>query len=132
MTRFTEGLQLWQQRKKALLGIGALSCTIWLVLAVAFACVGQTLGIDSPVEVYLLLVILITLGAMIPSLPGQIGTTEFLITEGFAVFGIDREQALAFAVLLRLIRLAPISLGYVAALQEGIKLPDIKRKAAQP
>lgn len=131
LANFTAGLQLWRHRRKALLGIGALSCAIWLILAVAFACVGQALRIASPIESYLLLVILITLGAMIPSLPGQIGTTEFLITEGFAIFGIHREKALAFAVLLRLIRLVPIALGYVVALREGIRLPDVRRKAEQ-
>lgn len=132
LTNFAEGLQLWRQRGRALLGVVVLSWAIWLILAVAFACVGRALRITGPAESYLLLVILITLGAMIPSLPGQLGTTEFLITEGFAIFGIGREQALAFAVLLRLIRMVPTGLGYAAALREGIRLPGLKRKAAAP
>ena len=88
--------------------------------------IGRSLDLAVAGQAYLLLVTLITLGSIVPTLPGQIGTTEFLIVGGLAVFAVDKEPALTFAILLRLVRLLPLGLGYVALLRAGLRLSDIK------
>jgi len=122
---FITGLGVWRQ-SKTMLGAVALSCLIWPVLAAAFFFIGQSLGFSIAARAYLLLVALVTLGAIIPTLPGQIGTTEFLVAGGLGVFAVDKEQALAFVILLRLVRLVPLGLGYASLLQAGLGLSDIQ------
>jgi uncharacterized protein (TIRG00374 family) len=122
---FIIGIQFPRQGR-AVIEVIVLSCLIWPVLAVAFFFIGHSLGFSIAAHAYLLLVALITLGAIIPTLPGQIGTTEFLIVGGLSIFAVDKEQALAFVILLRLIRLLPLSLGYVSLLRAGLGLSEIK------
>ncbi len=121
---FIAGLRFPQQ-SKAVIEVIVLSCLIWPVLAVAFFFIGRSLSFSIAAQAYLLLVALITLGAIIPTLPGQIGTTEFLVVGGLSVFAVDKEQALAFVILLRLVRLLPLSLGYVSLLRAGLGLSDV-------
>jgi uncharacterized protein (TIRG00374 family) len=127
---FITGLQVWR-RGRAMLWAIALSCLIWPVLAVAFFFIGRSLGFSIAAQAYLLLVALITLGVIIPTLPGQIGTTEFLVVGGLSVFAVDKEQALAFVILLRLVRLLPLSLGYASLLRAGLGLSDIRSVPAR-
>ncbi len=122
---FVTGLRVLG-RGKFLVAALVLTGLIWPCLALAFFFIGRSLGLAVAGQAYLLLVTLITLGAIVPTLPGQIGTTEFLIVGGLAVFAVDKEPALTFAILLRLVRLLPLGLGYVALLRAGLRLSDIK------
>ena len=47
------------------------------------------------------------------------------------LFSVDKEQALAFVILLRLVRLLPLSLGYVSLLRAGLGLSEIKSLPAR-
>jgi uncharacterized protein (TIRG00374 family) len=127
---FIVGLRFPQQ-STTVISVIVLSCLIWPVLAVAFFCIGHSLDLAIAAQAYLLLVTLITLGAIIPTLPGQIGTTEFLVVGGLSVFAVDKEQALVFVILLRLVRLLPLSLGYVSLLRAGLGLSDIRSVPAR-
>ncbi len=122
---FVTGLQVWGHGR-VMIGAVALTGLIWPCLAVAFFFIGRSLGFAIAVPAYLLLVTLITLGAIVPTLPAQLGTTEFLIVGGLAVFAVDKELALIFAVLLRLVRLLPLGLGYASLLRAGLKLSDVR------
>jgi len=122
---FVAGLEFPRQGG-AMIQVGVLSCVIWPVLAVAFFCIGRSVGLSVAPQAYLLLVALVTLGAIIPTLPGQIGTTEFLVVGGLGVFGVEKEPALSFVILLRLVRVLPLSLGYASLLRAGLGLADIR------
>jgi uncharacterized protein (TIRG00374 family) len=125
---FTDGLVLWQRGGEGAWA-AALSILAWLVLAVAFFFIGQSLGLTVPPQAYLLLAVVIILGAMVPSLPGRVGTLEFLAVSTLAVFSVPAEPALSFALLLRLVRLAPLGLGYAFLFREGLQLSDISQLA---
>ena len=122
---FVTGLQVLGQGKSLAAAL-VLTGLTWPCLALAFSFIGRSLGLAAAGQAYLLLVTLITLGAIVPTLPGQIGTTEFLIVGGLAVFAVDKEPALTFALLLRLVRLLPLGLGYAALLRAGLRLSDVR------
>jgi hypothetical protein len=121
---FVDGTQAWLKGGTVFATIG-LTVVIWPLLGLALCFVGASLGLSISRLAYLLLMTLITLGAILPALPGHVGTLEFLIAGGLAVFSVDREQALSFAILLRLVRLVPLSLGYVSLLREGLRPSDV-------
>ncbi len=122
MHAFVTGLR---GQGRAVIGAIALTGLVWPCLAISFFFIGRSLGLSVAAQAYLLLVALITLGAIIPTLPGQVGTTEFLIVGGLAVFAVGKEPALTFAILLRLVRLLPLGLGYTSLLRAGLKLSDV-------
>jgi uncharacterized protein (TIRG00374 family) len=122
---FITGIQVWRQGQ-AMIWAVVLSCLIWPVLAIAFFFISRALNLTVAWPAYLLLVALITLGAIVPSLPGQAGALELLVIGGLAVFAVDMEQALTFALLLRLVRLLPLSLGYISLLRAGLSLSDAR------
>jgi hypothetical protein len=124
ISSFVSGTQAWLRGSAPLLTI-ALTCVTWPLLALAFYFIGQSLGLSISRLAYLLLVTLITLGAIVPALPGQVGTLEFLVVGGLAVFSVDKEQALSFTLLLRLVRLVPLSLGYASLVKEGLRPSDV-------
>jgi len=76
-------------------------------------------------SVVLLLVALITLGAIALIFPAQVGMTEFLIVGELTVFEVGKEPALTFAILLSLACLLPLGLGYASLLRAGLKLSDV-------
>jgi hypothetical protein len=121
---FASGTQAWAQGG-TLISTIVLTCLTWPLLALAFYFIGESLGLSISRLAYLLLVTLITLGAIVPALPGQVGTLEFLVAGGLAVFSVSKEQALSFAILLRLVRLVPLSLGYASLVREGVRLSDV-------
>ena len=75
---------------------------VWLLLAALDAS-------PSPGEAVVAIVV-IGLGAAIPSSPGQIGTTQWLAVVSLGVFGVSKATALAFSVLLQALTLIPIIL----------------------
>lgn len=121
---FVEGVQIGL-KGRPLLWTVSLTLVTWPLLALSFYFIGRAVGLAVSRFAYLLLATVITLGAAVPALPGHIGTLEFFVVGGLAVFSVDREQALSFAILLRLVRLVPLSLGYVSLVREGFRLPSV-------
>ena len=119
---FSRGLQISVQSR----GLGAvlgITPAVWLLLAAAFNSIGRAVGIGASYPAYILLVVVISLGAaVLPALPMRVGTLEFLIISTFAIFGVEESQALAFVILLRAVRLVPLALGYVYFQREGLHL----------
>lgn len=128
---FVEGTQTGL-KGRILLSTICLTLMTWALLALSFYFIGQAVGLAVSRFAYLLLVTLITLGAAVPALPGQIGTLEFFVVGGLAIFSVDREQAISFAILLRLVRLVPLSLGYVSLVREGSRLSAVGSLRSSP
>lgn len=56
------------------------------------------------------------LGMMIPASPGSLGTVEFFLILGLSVFGVDRNHAVSFAIVYRLLSWLPFNLAGLAVL----------------
>jgi uncharacterized protein (TIRG00374 family) len=89
------------------LRLGALSVAAWGAWTVAAWLVARAVGIDlSPLEVAFITGAL-NLGVAIPSSPGFIGTYQWLAVSALGVFSVDREDALAFAILVQAVWYVP-------------------------
>jgi glycosyltransferase 2 family protein len=77
-----------------------LSVCAWAAWAVAALLVARALGIELSVTDAVFVTAVLNLGSAIPSSPGFVGTYEWLGVASLGLVGVDREEALAFTILL--------------------------------
>src|SRR5262249_21997117 len=90
-----------------------LSLAIWVLTTVNFWLIGQALGLQLPLYAYVIIVAVTNMSSFVPSAPGRFGTLEALSVFVLGLFGVDKNTAVLFPILLRLAQLVPILLGYI-------------------
>lgn len=101
-------------------GVAGWSVAIWLGTALQFFVVMCAMGLSLPATAALLVVCLTSLGMVIPSSPGYVGVFEYLCVVALSLFGVAREVALGYALVVHaLAYVAPILLGGIAIWAEG-------------
>ena len=88
------------------LSIGSWTCTV-----LAFAAAAQAVGVEPTIGQAALLAAGTNLATAIPAGPGYVGTFEVATVTIAASVGIDKEPALAFAILVHVATLAVTSIG---------------------
>jgi uncharacterized membrane protein YbhN (UPF0104 family) len=95
------------------------SVLIWLLAVGTNSLVFRALDLEvSTLASPLLLVVLMT-GAVVPTSPLQLGVFHYLCVLTLAIFGLERNVALSYAVLLHLVVYLPIVIGGVLGLWVG-------------
>jgi len=94
----------------AALPIVVLSAVVWgcAILGVWFSLVAFRLHL--PAFASLLLIVLVSLGSMIPSAPAFLGTLQYACVVGLGIYSIDRADALAFSAVYHSTQFLPITL----------------------
>jgi hypothetical protein len=101
-------------------GVAIWSLVIWLGTALQFYVVMWAMGLRLPAAAALLVVCLTSLGMVVPSSPGYVGVFEYLCVVSLSLFGVTKEVALGYALVLHaLAYLVPILLGGLAIWVEG-------------
>lgn len=108
-----------------------LSLVIWLMTTLNFWLIGQALGLDIPLYGYVIIVAVTNMASFIPSAPGRFGTLEAFSVYILGLFGVDKNTAVLFPILLRIAQLIPIALGYFFLNREGVKILDVTRSSAK-
>ena len=80
----------------------------WLLLVGANYAVLRAAGIDAPVVAAFVVMIVLQVGMSVPSTPGRIGVFQYVAVLALAPFGVAREPALAFGVLMHLVGYGPL------------------------
>jgi uncharacterized protein (TIRG00374 family) len=109
-----------------------LSLVIWLMTTLNFWLIGQALGLEIPLYGYVMIVAVTNMASFIPSLPGRFGTLELFSVFVLGLFGVDKNTAVLFPILLRVAQLVPILLGYVFLNREGVRLLDVSKTTGDP
>ncbi|MFH1491474.1 MAG: lysylphosphatidylglycerol synthase transmembrane domain-containing protein, partial [Pseudomonadota bacterium] len=113
---FSLGLVLMKSPKKWLQVI-FFSVLLWATSLYQIELTEQSLGLDLPFIAAFLILAMASLGVMIPSAPGFVGTFHLSVQYGFIFYGIAREEALSAAVLWHAAMIFPtIFLGFIAFL----------------
>ena len=83
---------------------------IWLALAgVNYAVLrALNLEIDVPVLAAFVVMVVLQVGTSVPSTPGKIGIFQYLAVLALAPFGVAREPALTYGVLLHVVGFGPL------------------------
>jgi uncharacterized protein (TIRG00374 family) len=118
LVRLRDGLSVASNVRAMALAI-ALSIASWSCTVLAFAAAAQAVGVEPTLGQAALLAAGTNLATAIPAGPGYVGTYELAAVTIAASVGIDREPALAFAILVHVATLAVTSIGGAIAFVFG-------------
>jgi hypothetical protein len=93
----------------AALPIAGLSVVVWgcAVLGVWFCLLAFELHLSALASVFM--IVLISLGSMIPSAPAFLGTMQYACVVGLGAYGVERADALAFSAVYHATQFFPIT-----------------------
>ncbi|HKW14844.1 MAG TPA: lysylphosphatidylglycerol synthase transmembrane domain-containing protein, partial [Candidatus Krumholzibacteria bacterium] len=96
-------------KPKASLPIALLSVVVWgcAILGVWFCLIAFRLSL--PPMASLMILVLVSLGSMIPSAPAFLGTLQYACVVALGLYGIDRAHALAFSAVYHATQFLPIT-----------------------
>jgi len=125
-----DALAVWRDRR-AVAALAGWSLLIWAMTALLNQVLLWSLGIDAPPAAPLLLLVVLQIGVRVPSSPGSIGVFHYLSVLVLALFGVERDLALSYGVLLHLVTYLPPSLvGIAYLLRSGYSLRRLRHAAA--
>jgi hypothetical protein len=108
-------LNVWQDPRSVLALVGW-SFLIWAMTALLNQLLLWSLGIEVPPVAPLLLLVVLQVGVRVPSSPGSIGVFHYLSVLTLTLFGVDKDLAFAYGVLLHVVTYLPPSLLGIAYL----------------
>ena len=120
--KFTDGLQVLHSPFQSLL-VMFQSVLIWIVETGLYWGVMKAMGLTLPFQNLLLVVGIVNLVLLVPAAPGGLGTFDAATKSMMEVFGVVPENALSFALLLRVALWLPVTVvGAVFFVKEGFSL----------
>jgi len=121
---FLAGLRMLKSGRR-LLYVVFLSLASWLAHALAVFSLIYAFGFDLPFWGALVILIVNTAVIMIPISPGNLGTFQFACIFGLSFFGISKESALSFSLVLHAVESLPvIALGLYYSLSSHVRLKE--------
>lgn len=128
---FAGGMHVFKSPLPLLIS-AAISLLVWIVVAFMFLAALLSFRTAFPSELTTLsglffMTALVNLGLLIPALPGNVGTYEALCVAALAFFGVDKELAVAFALIFHVGQLiVTLLVGVVAFWAQNMSLTDIR------
>lgn len=102
-----------------------LSQGIWAGEAVLYYLVARAAGVDASLAALGVAVAASNLATSVPSSSGGVGPFELLVKEGLVLFGIAPSLAAAYAILVHVTLLVPVTaIGFAFLLAEGVSLRE--------
>jgi uncharacterized protein (TIRG00374 family) len=100
---FAGGMHVFKS-PKPLISAALISVVVWVVVAFMFLAALASFRSPFPPELMspaglLFITAIVNLGLLVPALPGNAGTYELLCVAAMAVFKVDKELAVAFALI---------------------------------
>ncbi len=103
------------------------SIVIWLATALEFYVVMQGVRLGLPFAAALTVLCLTSLGMVVPSSPGYVGVFEYITVVALSLFGVGREVALSYALVLHALSyLSLVILATFAIWSEGYSLAHLR------
>jgi uncharacterized protein (TIRG00374 family) len=130
LERFAAGLTILRDPRRFLL---AFMWTLihWLVCAASYVMAYKAIGLEAPVMSALFVQGIIVLAVALPSSPGFVGIFEAVAVVALAVYGVDKDIAIAWAIAYHVVTYIPVTvLGLIYSIRMGLNVGDIKTGAA--
>lgn len=126
-TSFVAGLQALHSIDR-LVGVLAYSLVVWGLIALSTGLFFKAFDLSLPWYAPLLTVVVLNLGAMLPSSPGAIGVAHLLIILSLSPWRVEPSVALSVAIVIHGVNLAlNILLGLLALWRESITFASLRR-----
>jgi len=104
-----DSLDVWRYPRHAL-HLAVWSGVVWGSTVLLNYVTLRTLHLDAPLVASLVVLIFVQAGLRLPSSPGSIGVFHYLCVLALGLFGISRDVALGYAIVLHLLNFLPQSL----------------------
>lgn len=114
------------KNRKIMTGLIVYTAILWFLssLGIYFCLLSVNIKLNILLGVFILS--MTGLGAMIPSSPGYIGTTEFFLVLGLGIVGIEKNHALSAALVYRIISWTSLTLfGLTILIKNNLSLGQI-------
>jgi uncharacterized protein (TIRG00374 family) len=120
----------------AVLMISALSFLLWAAHTAIFYLALLALGLELPAYTSVVVLVFTSIGVLLPSGPGYIGTFQYFTILALTLFAVPKEQALSYAVVAHASQWVPVTiLGLVYSWGMGVKVSALcgrQSKGKQP
>lgn len=118
MENFGLGLGVLTNRKTVIIVL-SLSVVIWAVVIASIDMVLQSFSMQLSLFASIFIAVMVGLGMLLPAPPGNIGVYEGFAILALVPFGIEREAALSFSLVLHFLELTiTMSIGFVCLVRE--------------
>lgn len=125
---FAEGLAT-VSRPHTLVPIAFASVLVWLFAALGLYYCLLALDMHTPFIAAITLVVIVSMGTMIPSAPAYLGTTQYACVVSLSLFGVGKTEALAYSLLYHATQFFPVTLvGLFYLWKMRIRFGDISQK----
>lgn len=123
---FLAGLNMLKSTKHLTLVL-LLSLASWVAHALIVLFLLRAFAFDIPFWGAMVILIVNTIVIMIPVSPGNIGTFQLACIVGLSFFGIAKDEALGFSILLHIAEIGPVFvLGTMASFSEHVKIREFQ------
>lgn len=123
---FLAGLNMLKSTRHLLL-VSLLSIASWIAHALMVLFLIRAFDFDIPFWGAMVILIVNTIIIMVPVSPGNIGTFQLACIVGLSFFGIAKDQALGFSILLHIAEVGPVFvLGTIASFSEHVRISEFK------
>ncbi|MEB3198747.1 MAG: lysylphosphatidylglycerol synthase transmembrane domain-containing protein [Candidatus Sericytochromatia bacterium] len=129
---FVEGIGCVRNAGVMAFVMGA-SLLIWSIEGVTYALVGQAFHLELPLRAFLITMVIVNLGTLIPSAPGFIGTFQLFCWISLGLFAIPKETAVSYGLVLNLLEYLPVTIiGVACLLAMNLSFRSVVRGQNQP
>ncbi|MEW5700846.1 MAG: lysylphosphatidylglycerol synthase transmembrane domain-containing protein [Candidatus Zixiibacteriota bacterium] len=123
---FLDGLKMLRSSRHLSM-VGLLSVSAWLSHALLVLFLLRAFAFDIPFWGAMVILIVNTVVIMVPVSPGNIGTFQLACVVGLAFFGVRKDEALGFSILLHVTEVGPVFvLGSIASFSQHVRLREYK------
>jgi uncharacterized protein (TIRG00374 family) len=127
---FGQGLEVFKMGKEILYSL-VLSYVVWFLAALVVYFSLLSVELSLPATATILVLVILSLGVMIPSSPAYIGPIQYFSVLGLSVFGVQKTTGLAFSILYHSTQFFPVTLlGLFYLWKENLSMREITTKEA--
>jgi uncharacterized protein (TIRG00374 family) len=131
LLKFISGLKVFRDIS-SLIWILAWSILIWLVIGISNYFIFLVFDLHPPIQASFILLVIVSLGVMLPASPGFVGTFQFFCIVSLATFGYDKNVALPFSLVLHASSYFPVTLlGLYYLKREHLSLKTLEEESVK-
>jgi uncharacterized protein (TIRG00374 family) len=128
-TKFTEGLGVMGDLRVVLL-LSFQSVVLWFLTGISNYFIFLAFGFDLPLEASFVVLVVVSIGIMIPQSPGFVGGYHAFVLYSLMPYGISRDAAMACAVVLHGAQYIVITLvGFYYLRREHLSLKEAEKES---
>jgi glycosyltransferase 2 family protein len=131
IVRFSFGLKFLSQ-PATVFSVTMQTILIWLILGYSNFFVLRAFGFDLPIDACFVLLVVVSISILVPSSPGFVGVYHYGAVWALTDYGIPREDALSFAIVLHATQYFVVTaMGFYYLRKEHLSLKKLEEEATE-